>query len=82
MNAKSIEKSLRTQTDWVKLHQKDDTDIKHSDSPATNKEFWKDAHIQVFMPQHKVHLSLRLDEAIVNFFKQQGKGYQLNKLAV
>lgn len=74
MNAKSIKKSSKSKTDLTKLHRKTDDDINYDDSPATTKNFWKDA--KVFMPQHKVHISLRLDEAIVNYFKEEGSGYQ------
>lgn len=74
MNAKSIKKNLRSRTNLAKLHRKDDKDINYKDSPAMTKEFWKDA--EVFMPQHKVHISLRLDEDIINYFKDKGKGYQ------
>jgi len=74
MNAKSIKKSSRSRTNKAMLHRKDDKNINYEDSPATTKEFWKDA--KVFMPQHKVHISLRLDEDIINYFKEEGKGYQ------
>lgn len=74
MSAKSIKKSSRNRTDMAKLRRKDDNDINYEDSPATTKSFWKDA--EVFMPQHKIHISLRLDEDIVEYFKQNGAGYQ------
>ena len=74
MSAKSIKKSSRSRTNLTKLRRKNDKSINYSDSPATTKEFWKDA--EVFMPQHKVHISLRLDENIVNYFKEEGSGYQ------
>jgi uncharacterized protein (DUF4415 family) len=57
-----------------KLRRKDDKSINYADSPATTKEFWKNAG--VFMPQHKVPVSLRLDEDIINYFKEEGSGYQ------
>lgn len=74
MNAKSIKKNSRSRTDMAKLRRKDDKSINYEDSPATTKEFWKDA--KVFMPQHKVPVSLRLDEDILNYFKEEGSGYQ------
>lgn len=74
MSAKSIKKNSRSRTDMVKLRRKDDKSINYKDSPATTKEFWKDA--EVFMPQHKLHISLRLDENIINYFKEEGSGYQ------
>jgi uncharacterized protein (DUF4415 family) len=74
MNAKSIKKNSRSRTNIAKLRRKDDRDINYQDSPATTKEFWKDA--EIFMPQHKVHISLRLDEDIIHYFKEEGGGYQ------
>jgi uncharacterized protein (DUF4415 family) len=74
MNAKSTNKSSRSKTNLAKLRQKSDKNISYKDNPATTKEFWKDA--KVFMPQHKIHVSLRLDEDIVSFFKEEGSGYQ------
>lgn len=74
MNAKSIKKNSRSRTDMAKLRRNDDKNINYEDSPATTKEFWKDA--EVFMPQHKVPVSLRLDENILNYFKEEGGGYQ------
>ncbi len=58
----------------TKLRQKNDEGINYEDIPATTQEFWEDA--EVFMPQHKVHISLRLDENIIEYFKQEGSGYQ------
>lgn len=74
MNAKSIRKSSRSRTDMSKLRRKDEKSINYEDSPATTKAFWKDA--EVFMPQHKIPISLRLDEDIISYFKEEGKGYQ------
>lgn len=74
MSVKSTKKSSRSRTSMIKLRQKGDENINYEDSPATTKEFWKDA--DVFMPQPKVHISLRLDEDIINYFKEEGKGYQ------
>jgi uncharacterized protein (DUF4415 family) len=74
MNAKSTKKNSRSRTNMTKLRRKNDKSINYEDSPATTKAFWKDA--EVFMPQHKVHISLRLDEDIINYFKDEGKGYQ------
>lgn len=74
MSAKSMKKSSKSRTNLAKLRRKTDKGISYKDSPATTEEFWEDA--KVFMPQHKVHISLRLDEDIVNYFKEEGSGYQ------
>jgi uncharacterized protein (DUF4415 family) len=74
MSVKSTKKNVGSKTNQVKLRKKDDKSINYEDSPATTKEFWKVA--EVLMPQHKVHISLRLDEDIIDYFKQEGSGYQ------
>lgn len=74
MNAKSTKHTAKSKTNWKKLSQATDADIDYSDSQATTENFWKDA--QLFIPTHKIHISLRLDDDIVEFFKKQGPGYQ------
>ncbi len=74
MNAKFTSKRSKSRTNLAKLRRKSDKSINYEDSPATTKEFWKDA--EVFMPQQKVPISLRLDEDIIEFFKEEGSGYQ------
>lgn len=75
MSARSTGKLLKkSQTDWGKLHQEDDSDIDYTDIPPTTKEFWADA--EKYMPHHKAHVSMRLDDDIVAFFKRCGRGYQ------
>ena len=75
MNVKSTGKPLKTKTDWERLRQMKDEDIDYSDIPATDEAFWADATI--FIPiHHKVHISIRLDDDIIAYFKQQGQGYQ------
>ena len=69
-----MKKNLKSKTNFAKLHQKSNVDINYEDSPKTNKKFWEDA--DVVMPTHKIHLSVRLDENIVDYFKQKGHGYQ------
>ena len=51
-----------------------DKNIDYSDIPELNEEFWQKA--QVTMPSKKKAISLRLDETVLDWFKQQGKGYQ------
>lgn len=73
MKEKSTKEKLRTQTNWKWLRQKSDKGIDYRDIPPTNAEFWKDAELVV---QPKIHLSIRLDADIVEFFKELGPGYQ------
>lgn len=76
MNAKSTKRALKSRTDWAKLRQEQENDspIDYGDAPETSKKFWKNAKVD--MPQHKVHVSMRLDDEIVDYFKQGGRGYQ------
>lgn len=48
--------------------------IDTSDIPELTEEWFKNAVL--VMPEKKVPVSLRLDKEIVEWFKQQGKGYQ------
>lgn len=57
-----------------------DEDIDYSDIPPTDADFWASA--QVEMPELKKGIFLRLDPEVLDFFKQQGKGYQTRINAV
>lgn len=74
MNAKSIKKSSRNRTNVPKLRRKKDKSINYKNSPATTKEFWERA--EVFMPKQKIPISLRLDKDVLDYFKEEGSGYQ------
>ncbi len=56
-----------------------DEDIQFDeDSPRTKPEDWVKAivHTGVKLPQRKIQIALRLDNDVLNWFKQQGPGYQ------
>jgi len=72
--------TAKSKTNWEKLNQTNDRSINYTDSPATTEDFWKDAELVI--PAHKIHLSLRLDDDIVEFFKKKGHGYQTRINAV
>lgn len=57
-----------------------DREIDYSEIPSTDAKFWEKARI--VMPPAKTHLSLRLDEDVLEWFKQQGAGYQTKINAV
>jgi uncharacterized protein (DUF4415 family) len=81
MSAKSTKtKSHRSKTDWERLRHMSDRDIDYTDIPETDEKFW--ANAAVLMPQAKTHLSVRLDEDVVDWFKRQGPGYQTRMNAV
>lgn len=51
-----------------------DQDIDYSDIPETDVEFWDKA--QVVYPQQKKPITIRIDIGTLQWFKQQGAGYQ------
>ena len=51
-----------------------DEDIDYSDIPEVDENFFKTARIVV--PPGKKQLTLRLDADVLDWMKQQGKGYQ------
>lgn len=57
-----------------------DEDIDYSDIPKLNDSFWDNAVLH--QPKNKKRISIRIDNDIVEFFKQNGKGYQTQMNAV
>jgi uncharacterized protein (DUF4415 family) len=72
--------STLSKTDYKKINKLSDNEINYSDIPETDEEFWSDA--QVLFPSKKTHLSIRLDDDIISWFKQFGRGYQTKINAV
>ena len=66
--------SASTKTDYKRLADLADDGIDYSDIAMSDEEFWKDA--EVVFPSKKIHLSIRLDDDIVTWFKRFGRGYQ------
>ena len=48
--------------------------IDYSDIPELDEGFWKEATVN--MPEAKTGVFIRLDAEMLEWFKQQGKGYQ------
>lgn len=67
-------------TDLNKLKNIKDSEIDYSDIPETDALFWNEA--EVIYPSNKTHLSIRLDDDIVKWFKKFGRGYQTKINAV
>ncbi len=67
-------------TDIEKLSKLPDSAIDYSDIPETDAKFWNEATVEY--PAKKVHLSIRLDEDVVEWFRRFGKGYQTKINAV
>ena len=72
--------SPSSKTDLNKLQNLNDSEIDYSDIPETDAQFWKEA--KVIYPSKKTHLSIRLDDDIVQWFKKFGRGYQTKINAV
>ena len=53
-----------------------DEHIDYSDIPPTSPEQWQDAKRGAFYRPVKQQLTLRLDADVIDWFKNQGKGYQ------
>jgi uncharacterized protein (DUF4415 family) len=66
--------SASTKTDFKRLAKLTDDDIDYSDIAMSDDDFWNDA--EVIFPSKKIHLSIRLDDDIVSWFKGFGRGYQ------
>ncbi len=63
-----------SRTDWRKLDKAPDEKIDTSDIPELDEEFFRNAKVR--LPAGKQLVSLRLDRDVLDWFKQQGKGYQ------
>ena len=60
-------------TDWERLNAMSDEDIDTSDIPELDDEFFQQAelHLPVKKP-----VTIRLDADVLEWFKEQGQGYQ------
>ena len=65
---------IASKTNFKRLKKISDKDIDYSDIPETDESFWSDAEVQ--FPSTKTHVSIRLDDDIISWFKQFGRGYQ------
>ena len=74
-----------SKTDFARLRAKTDADIEsdiaHDPDYADIPENWY-LHAKAVMPKSKRLLSLRLDNDVVDWFKQEGPGYQTRMNAV
>jgi uncharacterized protein (DUF4415 family) len=61
-------------TDWSRFNAMQDKDIDCSDIPELDETFWKNAVL--VQPENKERLTVRFDADMVEWFKNQGRGYQ------
>ena len=66
------------ETDIGRLRRMKDEDIDFTDIPRTTPEMWAKGVVKkgFKISTPKRQLTLRLDEEVVEFFKEQGAGYQ------
>jgi uncharacterized protein (DUF4415 family) len=57
-----------------------DSEINYSEIPELDEAFFKNA--KVVLPEPKAAVSIRLDKDVLNWFKNQGGGYQTKINAV
>ena len=73
-------KKRASQSDWARVDGMNDADIDYSEIAELGDKFWKKA--QLILPENKVKVTMRLDPEVLNWFKNQGKGYQTKINAV
>jgi len=79
MKKKNIShKSHSDQSDWNRVDKLDDNDIDFSDNPEITAEMFAKAVLRKGLKPvvRKTQVTLRIDEDVLAWFKNQGKGYQ------
>lgn len=68
----------RSETDWERLKNMKDEDIDFSDIPRLTPEFFANGIVRKGLKPSpsKQQITLRIDKDVVNFFREQGQGYQ------
>jgi uncharacterized protein (DUF4415 family) len=64
----------KSRTDWAAVDAMTDDEIDYSEIPELDEEFFRTA--VVLIPPSKASVTLRLDRDVLNWFKEQGAGYQ------
>jgi uncharacterized protein (DUF4415 family) len=68
---------IKSQTDWARIDAMKDEEIDFSDIPEVTPEmFAKSIVRRGLKPLTKSQLTLRLDSDVIDWFKQQGPGWQ------
>jgi uncharacterized protein (DUF4415 family) len=67
-------------SDWDRIDRMGDEDIDTSDIPPLDASFFQEAQLR--MPRAKPPITIRLDPDVLDWFKEQGKGYQTRINAV
>lgn len=69
-----------SRTKWRKLAALPEDKIDTSEVPELDEDFFREAIVR--LPEAKQLVSLRLDRDVLDWFRQQGKGYQTRINAV
>lgn len=68
---------LKSETDWERLDAMEDKDIDFSEIPEiTPGQFAKAVVRRGLKPRTKSQLTLRIDSDVIDWFKEQGQGWQ------
>lgn len=70
--------SVKSQTDWARVDAMKDEDIDFSDSPKVTPEMFARGIVRHGLKpvERKAQLTLRVDNDVLEWFRQQGQGYQ------
>ncbi len=80
-----IRSAQKGKTDWARLKAMPDRDVRFTqDAPRTLPEDWAQAvaHRGLPVPPRKQQIALRVDVDVLEWFKEQGEGYQTRMNAV
>ena len=70
----------KSKTNFKKLAEMKDDEIDFSDVPKLSSVFFKKAELK--MPEPKKSISMRIDQDVLDYFKDKGRGYQTKMNAV
>ena len=65
---------MENKTDYAALDAMTDDDIDYSDIPPLDEHFWN--NVQLLRPVEKEMISMRVDKDTLQWFREQGRGYQ------
>jgi uncharacterized protein (DUF4415 family) len=70
--------STKSKTDWARIDAMTDEDIDYSDAPPITPEMFARAIVRKGLKPvvRKKQITLRIDSDVIDWFKQQGSGYQ------
>lgn len=72
-------RKMKGETDWERLRNMTDDEIEKSIADDPDWAEFKDidwSKAQVIVPARKIALSIRLDPDVIEFFREDGPGYQ------